>query len=72
MRSLTVLLTAFFFSSVEKFLGPTPIDSYIQNESPLAQDGILANIGPDGVKCSGASVRHIDTSAPLTFLLNLK
>ncbi|KAF9779650.1 glucoamylase [Thelephora terrestris] len=54
MRSFSVLLTAFVFSCVEKFLGPTPIQSYISTESAIAQAGVLANIGPDGSKSSGA------------------
>jgi hypothetical protein len=53
-----VLLTAFVFSCVEKFLGPSPIDSYIAKESLIANAGLLANIGPDGSQSSGASVRQ--------------
>ncbi|EGN98505.1 glycoside hydrolase family 15 protein [Serpula lacrymans var. lacrymans S7.3] len=30
------------------------VDSYISTESPIAQAGLLANIGPDGSKSSGA------------------
>ena len=60
MRSFSVLLTAFLFSCVEKFLGTTSVDSYIETESPIAAAGVLANIGPDGSKSSGALVRHIN------------
>ncbi len=32
------------------------IDAYIASESPIAKAGVLANIGPDGSKASGAKV----------------
>lgn len=59
-----MLLTAFALSCVEKFLGPSPIDSYITTESSIAKAGILANIGPDGSKSSGASVRQRSALTP--------
>ena len=31
-------------------------DDYVQSEGPIAKDGMLANIGPDGSKASGAKV----------------
>ena len=34
----------------------TTADSYFSNESPIAKAGLLANIGPDGKKSSGAKV----------------
>ncbi|KAF9645775.1 glucoamylase [Thelephora ganbajun] len=66
MRSVGVLLlTAFAFACVVNAFGRTPvesyianrqtsIDSYIANQSPIAKLGLLANIGPDGSKSSGA------------------
>ncbi|KAF4577037.1 hypothetical protein EYR36_005024 [Pleurotus pulmonarius] len=30
------------------------VDAYIRRQTPIAQDGILANIGPNGPKCGGA------------------
>jgi len=33
---------------------PTNVDSYFGKESPIAKDGLLANIGPSGKKSSGA------------------
>ncbi|KAI0057907.1 glucoamylase [Artomyces pyxidatus] len=30
------------------------VDAYISSESPIAKAGLLANIGPNGAKCSGA------------------
>jgi len=32
------------------------VDSYFTKETPIAQAGLLANIGPDGSKSSGAKV----------------
>ena len=52
-----MLLIAFVFAYAETFLGPSPIDSYIAKESLVAKAGVLANIGPDGSKSSGALVR---------------
>ena len=51
------MLTAFLFSYVEQFFGPSPIELYIAEEFPIAKAGILANIGPDGSRSSGALVR---------------
>ena len=72
MRSFSVLVTAFLASCVEKFLGPsgTSIDTYIETESPIAKAGLLANIGPDGSKSSGALVRRsqFHPKTLLTFL----
>jgi hypothetical protein len=31
------------------------VDSYITTESPIAYDGVLANIGPNGTGAEGAS-----------------
>jgi hypothetical protein len=36
---------------------PATADSYFAQESPIAKAGLLANIGPDGKKSSGAKVR---------------
>jgi hypothetical protein len=32
------------------------VDSYVSTELPIAKAGLLANIGPDGSKSSGAKV----------------
>lgn len=50
-------------ASVFGFVGtaifePTTADSYLQKESTIAKAGLLANIGPDGIKSSGAKVRR--------------
>jgi len=49
------------------------IDSYIQSETPIAKAGVLANIGPDGSKSSGASpgvvIASPSTTNPTTCLL---
>jgi hypothetical protein len=37
---------------------PTNVDSYFGKESPVAKTGLLANIGPNGTKSSGAKVHH--------------
>ena len=37
---------------------PAIADSYFGKESPIAKAGLLANIGPDGKKSSGAKVRR--------------
>ena len=34
------------------------VDAYIAKESPVARAGLLANIGPDGAKSSGAKVGY--------------
>lgn len=34
------------------------VDAYIKRQTPIAQDGILANIGPNGSKCGGAKVSN--------------
>ncbi len=36
---------------------PTTANSYFNKESSIAKAGLLANIGPDGTKSSGAKVR---------------
>jgi len=38
---------------------PATADSYFGKESPIAKAGLLANIGPNGKKSSGAKVRRI-------------
>ena len=35
---------------------PTSVDTYFSTELPIAKAGLLANIGSDGVKSSGAKV----------------
>ena len=37
---------------------PANVDSYFSTESPIAKAGLLANIGPNGTKSSGAKVRR--------------
>jgi hypothetical protein len=37
---------------------PTNASSYFTAESPIAKAGLLANIGPNGAKSSGAKVRR--------------
>lgn len=51
---------------MEKFLGQTPIESYIGTESSTALAGLLANIGPDGSKSSGA-LSGVVIASPNTF-----
>lgn len=34
------------------------VDAYIKRQTPIAQDGILANIGQNGSKCGGAKVSN--------------
>ena len=36
------------------FAQSTTVDLYIATESPIAKEGLLANVGPSGAKCSGA------------------
>lgn len=53
----------FRLASVFGFMGtaifePTTADSYFQKESTIAKAGLLANIGPDRKKSSGAKVCH--------------
>jgi len=38
---------------------PANVDSYFGTESPVAKAGLLANIGPNGKKSSGAKVLYI-------------
>lgn len=43
------------------------VDQYIATESPIAEQGLLANIGPSGAKCLGAKAsvsRQIGFLAP--------
>jgi hypothetical protein len=35
---------------------PDPVDAYFSTELPIAKAGLLANIGPNGAKSSGAKV----------------
>ena len=49
-------------ASVFGFVGtsispPSNASSYFSTESPIAKAGLLANIGPNGAKSSGAKVR---------------
>jgi hypothetical protein len=37
---------------------PATADSFFGKEPPIAKAGLLANIGPNGKKSSGAKVRH--------------
>ena len=53
-----MLLATFVFACIANVLGQTPVESYIAKESPIAKSGLLANIGPDGSKSSGAKVRR--------------
>ena len=48
---------AFVFDCVGGVSGQTSVESYVATESPIAKSGLLANIGPDGSKSSGAKVR---------------
>lgn len=57
MRGFCLLLAAFVLAYATNVFGQTPLDSYIVKESPIAKSGLLANIGPDGLKSSGAKVR---------------
>lgn len=50
-------------ASVFGFVGtsispPSNASSFFSTESPIAKAGLLANIGPNGAKSSGAKVRH--------------
>ena len=49
LAGLASLLTSAFGQS-------SSVDSYVASESPIAQAGLLANIGPSGAKSSGAKV----------------
>lgn len=42
------------------------VDSYVQSETPIAKAGILANIGPDGSKSSGAAAGIVIASPSTT------
>ncbi|KAG6334061.1 hypothetical protein ID866_5024 [Astraeus odoratus] len=51
MRPLLASVLGLFAST----LSPSAtVDQYVSTESPIAQAGILANIGPSGAECSGA------------------
>ena len=50
--SLIALATAAFAQSA---------DDYVKSEGPIAKAGLLANIGPDGSKSSGAKVSMLRT-----------
>jgi len=54
-----VLLVTFVFACIANVFGQTPVESYIAKESPIAKSGLLANIGPDGSRSSGAKVRRL-------------
>jgi hypothetical protein len=40
------------------------VDQYISSEGPIAKAGLLANIGPDGSKSSGAKASILSCSMP--------
>jgi glucoamylase len=42
---------------------PPAADKYFSNELPIAKAGLLANIGPNGAKSSGAEVGFFMTAA---------
>ena len=48
-------LSALTFSASAYASSSSNADTYISTEGPLARAGMLANIGPDGSKSSGAS-----------------
>ena len=50
LTSLIALATAAFAQSA---------DDYVKSEGPIAKAGLLANIGPDGSKSSGAKVSSL-------------
>lgn len=57
MRLLTfVSLACLGLSAVAQ---SSTVDAFIVSESPIARTGLLANIGADGPKASGAKVRHL-------------
>lgn len=65
-----MLLAAFVLAYITFISGQTSdvtVDSYIGKESPIAKAGLLANIGPDGSKSSGASVRRPRYISTLVF-----
>lgn len=42
------------------------VDSYVQSETPIAKAGVLANIGPNGSKSSGAAAGVVIASPSTT------
>jgi len=52
------------------FAQSTIVDPYISTESPIAKAGVLANIGPNGVKSSGAHVSSRCTRLSKTLIRN--
>lgn len=57
MRLLTfVSLACLGLSAVAQ---SSTVDTFIASESPIARTGLLANIGADGSKASGAKVRDL-------------
>ncbi|KAI1794907.1 glucoamylase [Ganoderma leucocontextum] len=48
------LLTSLAALAVSSYAQSPSVDAYVASESPAAKAGLLANIGPDGSKASGA------------------
>lgn len=56
---MRILCLVSVFGIVGSTISPTPTaDSYFTKEASIAKTGLLANIGPDGSKSSGAKVCH--------------
>src|SRR5882757_2395743 len=60
VQNFALLLIALVLVYITNVFGQTPVGvgSYITKESSVANSALLANIGPDGSKSSGAKVRR--------------
>jgi glucoamylase len=54
VSKLTMLLSYLGLFSTLVNQSPVDVDSYVSTEWPIAKAGLLANIGPNGAKSSGA------------------
>jgi hypothetical protein len=54
VSKLTMLLSYLGLFSTLVTQSPVDVDSYVATEWPIANAGLLANIGPNGAKSSGA------------------
>lgn len=58
MKMRSILLTAFCFSA-SCIAQLTSADAFLATQVPISKAGLLANIGPNGAKASGAQVNAI-------------
>jgi glucoamylase len=67
MRIFSLSLASVFGLLGSPIQGPisqsTSADEYFSTELPIAKAGLLANIGPNGAKSSGAEVGFLMTTA---------